>query len=88
MIGCRIEAAKDKNQRSECGCIESEDIGTYNTCMNGCKYCYANYSQASVLEHCKNYDPRSPLLCSTVKEDDSVSVRPVKSLKIAQMSFL
>jgi hypothetical protein len=32
---------KDENQRPECGCIWSKDIGTYGTCGFDCAYCYA-----------------------------------------------
>lgn len=85
IIGCKINAQKDKNQRKECGCMESVDIGTYNTCKNGCKYCYANYHQESVLKNCKQYDPDAPLLCGTVTEDDKITQRRVKSLREGQL---
>lgn len=87
IIGCRLKVEKDKNQRSECGCVESIDIGTYNTCKNGCKYCYANYSDESVIKNCRLYDPKSPLLCSIMDENDRITERMVKSLKEQQLSI-
>ena len=44
---------KDKGQRKECGCINSKDIGQYNTCPHGCNYCYANTSKNIAY---KNYE--------------------------------
>lgn len=87
LIGCRISAGKDKNQRAECGCAESIDIGTYNTCKNGCRYCYANHSSDSVEKNFSGFDPLSPLLCGAVTENDKISMRIMKSLKAEQMSL-
>ena len=36
-----IRDRKDAGQRPACGCVESYEIGAYNTCVNGCFYCYA-----------------------------------------------
>jgi DNA repair photolyase len=34
--------ANDKSQRGSCQCVESIDMGMYNTCSFKCKYCYAS----------------------------------------------
>lgn len=41
VFGISVAGTKDKNQRQECGCIVSKDIGAYDTCLHGCSYCYA-----------------------------------------------
>ena len=86
LTGYTIKADKDKVQRAECGCVESMEVGTYNTCLNGCRYCYANYSPEAVRENCRLYDPSSPLLCSQpIGPLDKVTERKVRSIKGAPL---
>ena len=87
IIGCKLKGAKDKNQRGECGCMESIDIGTYHTCENGCVYCYANHSEAQVKENLRKYDVHSPILCGKIGADDKVTERMAVSLKEEQFSL-
>ena len=87
IIGCPIKVEKDKNQREECGCVESVEIGAYNTCLNGCKYCYANYSEEKVQASRALYDVHSPILCSKITDEDKITERAVKSIREGQISL-
>ena len=46
---------KEMPSRQECGCIESRDIGYYDSCPHGCVYCYANMDPGKALENAKTY---------------------------------
>lgn len=88
IIGCPLKGKKDPNQRPECGCFESVEIGTYNTCRNGCRYCYANFNDGKVKSQTELYDPESPILCAVIDETvDKITERKMSSLKEKQISL-
>lgn len=53
---------KENPTRKECGCTESTDIGTYDTCPHGCVYCYANTNKQQARRAFKNHDKESAFL--------------------------
>ena len=48
LFGVTVSAAKDPGQRKACRCVESRDIGSYDTCLFGCRYCYATTPRRAV----------------------------------------
>ncbi len=85
--GVPVKVAKDRNQRPGCGCCESVDIGVYNTCGNGCAYCYANRSDAGAEVACRTHRADSELLTGTLTAEDSIVLRRAESCKVKQLSF-
>lgn len=77
--GISFKNLKHKGLRQGCHCIESRDIGAYDTCLNGCKYCYANTNPKKAWKNYKLHDPASPLLLGQLKESDTVQQGAQKS---------
>jgi hypothetical protein len=62
---------KEKPTRDGCGCTESIDVGTYDTCPHGCVYCYANANKAVAQRAFENHDPRSAFLGFSRERSDA-----------------
>ena len=85
ITGGIINVQKDRNQRDVCGCVESIDIGAYNTCKHGCLYCYANYSDTAVKNNLIKHDPKSPMLIGNIEPEDKITDKKMVSYRENQL---
>ena len=65
--------------RTGCTCLIGSDIGAYNSCGHGCRYCYANESQEAVSHTMAQHDPSSPLLIGHLEPEDRIHEAVQKS---------
>jgi DNA repair photolyase len=62
IFGIDVSDRKDKYQRENCLCVESQDIGAYSTCTHGCVYCYAASNKLETRKNRSSHDPKGPFL--------------------------
>jgi DNA repair photolyase len=61
-FGTQVNRKKDPTQRAACGCVVSRDIGMYDSCLFGCRYCYATQSFERARVNFDQHDPTAPSL--------------------------
>lgn len=76
MIGlansCSFKEVPHRGNKRGCSCIESRDLGWYNTCPNGCRYCNVNHDAEEIKKNRRLYDPKSPIFIGAISESDTV----------------
>lgn len=87
IIDKKLEVKKDPNQRKECGCIQSIDVGQYNSCPHNCSYCYATYSETVMNNNRRLSNNDSLLMLGHITENDKITVKEAKSLVTCKSSL-
>ena len=82
LTGREVTARPDRSQRPACGCLESVDIGAYDTCPNGCLYCYADHGRPPAP-----HDPKGELLTGALRPGDQVRDRVCRPALSGQTSL-
>ena len=62
VFNIQATSKKDPYQRKECGCVQSKDIGVYDTCLFECQYCYATRSFKRAKINYDSHNVNSPSL--------------------------
>ena len=74
-----FKKVRHSGNRQGCKCIENRNIGDYDTCPNGCKYCYANKNPQIAQENYKKHNPNDLMILGNLKPTDEIQQSNQKS---------
>jgi len=69
-IAGRPIVAREKGNRPGCACAESRDIGAYDSCPQGCVYCYAVRNRSAVQRSREHHDVEGEALIEPRRSAD------------------
>ena len=78
----------NKPKQWGCLCYPNTSVGSYNTCMHKCKYCYASADFDICQHNYEMHNPKSPLLIGQLFPDDIVkemAAKPINTLQSKQL---
>ncbi len=74
-----FKKVRHSGNRQGCRCIENRNIGDYDTCPNGCRYCYANQNPQIAQENYKKHNPNDLMILGNLKPTDEIQQSSQKS---------
>ena len=74
LTGKPVKAGKAQSQRPLCNCVENFDIGQYDTCIHGCRYCYANASFDRARQGFEGHDVEASVITGNLLGDEKITV--------------
>ena len=83
-FGLRFKRVQPRPMREGCQCIPMHDLGAYDACPSGCRYCYATSSRAAALQSHAGHDPSSPMLNGGLLAGDAVTDAVQRSFVLPQ----
>ena len=70
---------RERAQRGTCGCWESKDIGAYDSCPQGCVYCYAVRRPELAGRRARAHDPAGEFLIAPDARQGAAPGAPAKT---------
>ena len=87
-INASLKVKQKMQARKEyCACYLSNDIGSYNSCMHLCTYCYANGNKNAVVKNHQRHNENSPFLIGELEPNDKIRDAKQESYKVKELNL-